>query len=166
MSNELEVVEDGSTKRVVEINGIKMEIDLRNATVIENYRVGDNVKILIKQYGDTYATYPGVIVAFDQFEELPTICVMYLVASYSEAELKMAYINSKSEGIEITKAHKNDFQYDHAKVQQLLQRAIVAKEVELKNAQHKLEYFENAFGTYFVDFLKTNETPTNEDIPF
>ncbi len=31
-------------KRIIEVAGVKMEIDLRTAKKIENFKVGDNVK--------------------------------------------------------------------------------------------------------------------------
>lgn len=32
-------------KKIIEVNGIKMEIDLREAKIINNYKVGDSVKL-------------------------------------------------------------------------------------------------------------------------
>lgn len=39
-------MDDG--KRIIEIDGVKIEVDLRTAKRIDTYRVGDNVKILNK----------------------------------------------------------------------------------------------------------------------
>ena len=33
-------------KRLVEINGIKMEVDMRSARRVDTFKVGDNVKVL------------------------------------------------------------------------------------------------------------------------
>lgn len=41
-------------KKIVEINGIKMEVDMRHAKTIDTYKIGDRVKVLVKQYSDTY----------------------------------------------------------------------------------------------------------------
>jgi hypothetical protein len=46
--------------RIVEVDGIKLEIDERTARTIESYKVGDPVKVLVKSYGDSYNIYPGV----------------------------------------------------------------------------------------------------------
>ena len=44
--------------RVIEINGIKVEVDLRTAKQINQYKVGDNVKLLIKSgYGNGNMTW-------------------------------------------------------------------------------------------------------------
>lgn len=82
-------------KTIIEINGIKMEVDLRQAKVIENYKIGDNVRLLVKEY-DGYKVFPAVIVSFDAFTKLPTIVVAYLEMGYQTADLKFAYINSES----------------------------------------------------------------------
>ena len=37
-------------KRIIEINGIKMEVDLRNAKRIDTFKVGDPVKVLDMTY--------------------------------------------------------------------------------------------------------------------
>lgn len=59
-------------KTIVEINGIKLEVDLRTAKRVEEYKVGDMVKVLKKEYGDSYKSYAGMIVGFDAFVALPT----------------------------------------------------------------------------------------------
>ena len=35
-------------KRIVEIGGVKIEVDLRTAKRVDSYRVGDPVKVLTK----------------------------------------------------------------------------------------------------------------------
>ena len=61
-------MENQEQKRIIEVNGVKMEIDLRNAKVVENYKVGDYVKVLIKEY-NSYKSYIGNIIGFDNFEK-------------------------------------------------------------------------------------------------
>jgi len=34
-------------KKIIEVNGVKLEVDLSSAKVIEEYRVGDVIKVLI-----------------------------------------------------------------------------------------------------------------------
>ena len=82
-------------RTVVEINGVKMEVDLRTARTIDTYKVGDRVKVLVKKYSDTYETHHGVIVAFDNFENLPTITVCYITTGYN-GDLSFSYINEKN----------------------------------------------------------------------
>lgn len=87
-------------KRIIEINGIKMEIDLRTATsrTVDTFCIGDKVKILLKEYGDSFRSYAGAIVGFDAFQQRPTIIVAYLAGGYSAAEIKFAYINADKQG--------------------------------------------------------------------
>ena len=48
-----------SEKRIIEINGVKLEVDLSQARVVENYRIGDNVKILQNEYGSSWTDKKG-----------------------------------------------------------------------------------------------------------
>ena len=142
--------------RVVEINGIKMEIDLRTATLIESYKVGDSVKILIKGYGDSFKSHPGVIVGFDDFKSLPTIVVMYIEADgYSEVGIKMAYVNQKTEDVEIVAAQEHDKHYNKAKSLEYLDRQITKVEGELASAKSKKAYFLDMIGTHFGSWQPT-----------
>src|SRR6478609_5135979 len=83
-------------KTIVEINGLKMEVDMRHATRIDTMVVGSKVKVLVKSDYSSPEVYSGVVVGFEAFKDLPTIIVCYLVVSYNEAKLQFAYINSDS----------------------------------------------------------------------
>ena len=80
--------------RIVEIGGIKVEVDLRNCKVIENYKVGDQVKVLKKKYSDSYETFPGVIIGFDDFQNLPSILIACLKADYSGQKLNFLLLTT------------------------------------------------------------------------
>ena len=44
-------------KRIIDINGMKMEVDLRTAKRIDTFKVGDNVKVLATEYNGTWGDY-------------------------------------------------------------------------------------------------------------
>ena len=142
-------------KRIVEINGIKMEIDLSQCKVIENYKVGDQVKVLKKDYSD-YKSYPGVIIGFDDFKNLPTIIVAYLVISYSEAKVEFCYFNAQSKDIELCMANALDKLIDKSRALDLLNKEIIKKETELQELHGKKVYFLQNFNMYFGE-LKASE---------
>ena len=85
-------------KATHEINGVKMQVDLRYATRIEELRVGDKVKVLTKGYSG-HTVHSGVIIGFEPFKELPTIVVCYVASSYSEVKLEFVHYNAKSENV-------------------------------------------------------------------
>ena len=62
-------------KRIVEIDGVKIEADFRTAKRIDTFAVGDNVKVLCKEYDGQYKVKPGIITDFANFKEKPTIVV-------------------------------------------------------------------------------------------
>ena len=125
-----------------------MEIDLRNAKVIENYKVGDYVKILLKEY-QSYKSYVGNIIGFDNFENHPTIVVAYLKNEYSQASIDFVYYNSETKDIELTGLNDWDIPLTKSNVLELFNREINKKEQELKELKNKEQVFEKLFGKFF-----------------
>ena len=138
-------------KRIIEINGVKLEVDLRNALNVESYKIGDNVKVLIEEYNNNFKSYPGVIIGFDNFKKLPTILIAYLVTDYSSAKIEFEYFNSKTEKVEICPASKNEIPFEKSKVLELLDSQIIKAEESVKDLKNKKEYFLNNFNAYFKE---------------
>ena len=139
---------EDTKKRIIEVNGIKMEIDLRQAKVIENYKVGDYVKLLIKDYS-SYKSYVGNIIGFDNFDKNPTIVIAYLKSEYSTATIEFAYFNSASEGMEITTLNDYDIPLKKSTVLEQFNKEILKKEQEINEMKNKANIFEQLFGKYF-----------------
>lgn len=137
------------TKRIVEINGIKVEVDLRTAKRVDQYKVGDPVKVLVKSYGDSYSSHVGVIVGFDEFEKLPTLTVAYVEQSYSEVKLIFKGINSKSEDVEIAPLQAYDATFDLSKAIETFDNEIFKKKKELEEIERKKAWFSENYSTYF-----------------
>ena len=71
-------------KRIVEINGIKVEVDLREAKVIESFKVGDPVRVFHPGASHRDADIrPGVIVGFCEFGKNPAIQILELRRDYN-----------------------------------------------------------------------------------
>lgn len=138
--------------RVVEINGVKVEIDLRQAKRVDAFKVGDPVKLLVKDYGSKYESLPGVIVSFDEYKNLPTIVVMYIKSGYSEASIKFAYINAETEDSEIVHAHEDELIYDRERIMRYLDNQIAEAENNTDKAKQKKAYFVAMLGKHFADF--------------
>lgn len=132
--------------RVIEINGIKMEVDLRNVKQISSYKVGDKVRVLIKGYSD-WKSYSGIIVGFDNFVNRPTIVVAYI--DYSD--LKFTYLNSESKEIEICPMIDDHITLEKTHVIELMDRNIFRKEEEVADLKEKKEYFLKYFNEYFKE---------------
>jgi hypothetical protein len=141
-------------KKIIEINGIKIEVDLRTAKRIENYKVGDGVKLLVKEYGDTFKSYPGVIVGFDEFQNRPTIVVAYVVSSYSSVEMKFAYINKDSKDHELATLQDYETKLSFAEIQKKFDKDIHDAEAALKKKIAEKEWFNSNYHTYFGKMFK------------
>jgi len=141
-----------SDKHVIEINGIKMEVDLRHAKRIDMMRVGDRVKVLVKQYGNEYKISAGTIIGFEPFKELPTIIVAYLDVTYNEAAVKFLYFNSASKDVDIVAAVDDDaLDVNKAGVLAQMDRAIQKKEDEVADLRLKREFFLANFRAYWPE---------------
>lgn len=90
-------------KRIVEINGVKIEVDMRYARRIDEFKVGDTVKVLDNR-NDKNEMRTGVITDFANFKELPTIMVaIYKAPTYWTDSPTIEFIpfNAETENVEI-----------------------------------------------------------------
>ena len=144
---------EGTTNRIVQVGGVKMEVVMRHAIKIEYYKIGTNVRILKKSssYGEDYKIYGGVIVGFDQFEKMPSILIAYLSASYGDAEIEFLTFNSKTKDVEICVADDNFIPFQKSTITEKLNNKITEAEQSLLEARAKKEYFEKYFDKYFQE---------------
>ena len=134
-------------KTIIEVNGIKLEIDLRHAKRIDQFRIGDNIKVLVKEY-DSYKSYPGVIIGFDEFKILPTIVICYLKTGY-DPKVEFAFFNSEAKGLEIAHMNDADKLVDEDAATKYLDREIDRKRAELLDMELKKAYFSAHYNRTF-----------------
>lgn len=139
-------------KRIVEINGAKVEVDMRTAKSVETFKVGDPVKVL-KKDSSTWKMSPGVIIDFVEFKSLPTIAVARIDSGYYGTKIEFEYINAESEGIEIAPAHKFDIEIDKADVIQRLNNEIEEETTKIKDLERKKTFFLAHFAKYFKEIV-------------
>ena len=156
-------------KKIIEVNGIKMEIDMRTVKVIDNFRIGDTIKVLVKGYSD-YQSHPGIIVGFDNFKKLPTIIIAYIDAKYSSADLKFVYYNSETKDTEICAANPSDMPIEKQGIIDRMDKEIHDFETKITEVQAKKNYFNHHFNKYFKDFLSERSSrsycPTADTKPW
>ena len=89
-------------KRVVEVNGVRLEVDLRYAKRIDEFKVGDTVKVLDTRH-EKNEFRTGVITDFADFKELPTIMVaVYKAGDYwNTPTIEFIPYNANTKDIEI-----------------------------------------------------------------
>lgn len=138
--------------RTIEINGVKIEVDLRTAKKIESYKVGDRVKVLYKKYSG-YRASPGVIVGIDAFKNLPTIVIAYIEdpLSYSgdAGQVTFAYLNAESNDVEICPMCEDDIVPTRDTMRVYFDRAIQKKAGEVEEMKMRKEYFLRQYGIAF-----------------
>lgn len=138
--------------RIIEINGVKLEVDLRLAKTVASYKVGDMVKVLIKRYGDTFESYPGMIVGFDNFVARPTLVVAYITVRYGETNpLQFAYINADSKDVELCPMVDNYITIEKTTVLEAMDRDILKREQEIADQKVKRAYFLKHFNRFFSE---------------
>ena len=134
-------------KRIVEINGIKLEVDLRSARRIDEFRVGDNVKVLDSRNGKSLVR-SGVITDFANFKELPTLIVArYCPPDYwSKPSVEFLYYNSQTEDVEIVGVSAEEVIVSRETVVQKFDDEIAKKRDELNDLIIKRDTFVKYFG--------------------
>ncbi|WHE87250.1 hypothetical protein [Lachnoanaerobaculum gingivalis] len=135
------------SKRIIEIDGVKVEIDLRTAKRVDSFKVGDNIKILDKEY-DTYKVKPGIIVDFAEFQELPTIVIaVFEEGSWSSTpNISFIYYNKNtSKKVEIVSCSEDEIKVSKEGVIERFEREIQKKKNEYEDLKNKLEYFKTHF---------------------
>lgn len=136
-------------KRVIEINGIKLEVDLSTAKRIDEFKVGDNVKVLRKSYSGGYEVLAGVIVEFVNFKELPTMIIAMFKQDYSGSRIEFVNFNSKTEDIEITPCCEHELKLEKCRVIDKMNSEIEKKKAEMEEMTAKRDWFEKHFAKYF-----------------
>lgn len=133
----------------IEINGIKVEVDLRTCKTISTYKVGDNIKVLKKSYNNEYSVYSGVIIDFVAFKERPAIVIAYFEQSYSGTDIKFETITQDSKDIEIAPCLPHELTINKNRVVDKFDIAIAAKEREADDLRQKKDYFIQNFSKFF-----------------
>lgn len=133
----------------IEVNGVKLEVDLRTARRVEELRVGSKVKVLTKEPYSTHKVYPGVVCGFEPFKTLPTIIVCYLVIDYNKAELRTVAYNAESKDVEIVASIDDVLLVDQSEVTHFFDREQAKLEQQIADLQAKRDYFVRMFGAYF-----------------
>lgn len=134
-------------KRIIDIDGVKIEVDLRTAKRVDCFRVGDNVKILDKEYNE-YKVKPGIIVDFAQFQELPTIVIaIFEDGGYlGSPNIKFIHYNEHSKDkLELVPSSDDEMKVSKDGVIEKFEREIQKKRNEYEELQYKLDFFKRNF---------------------
>lgn len=140
---------EDTMKDIVTIGSTKIEVDLAGARRVESYRVGDHVKILVKDYAENWESHPGVIVGFDAFEHRPTIVVCYLKSDYSAVGIRFAYIHKDTKDIELTPMLRQELSLNKADILSKLDIELQKKQVEIDELHARRDYFLANFQRHF-----------------
>jgi len=142
-------------KRIVEINGVKLEVDLREAKVIDTFKVGDPVRIYHpKNNYNSAEINVGVIVGFCEFSNNPAIEVMELKQSYGGMAFETVVIaEGIGNGIQIAPYSKYEGLISQADVVTKFDRLIEQKELELSDLKLKKKYFIDDFAKAFEQIV-------------
>lgn len=134
-------------KRIIEINGVKLEVDMRSARRIDEFKVGDSVKVLDRR-NDKNEMRSGVITDFANFKDLPTIMVaVYKAGSYwDKPSVEFIPFNANTEGIEIVGVSAEETIVSRDTVVQKFDDEIAKKRDELNDLIIKRDTFVKYFG--------------------
>lgn len=136
-----------SDKKIIEVNGVKLEVDMRYAKRIDEFKVGDTVKVLDNR-NDRNELKSGVITDFANFKELPTIMVaVYKSGDYwSAPTIEFIPYNAETEGIEIVGVSAEEVIVSRETIVQKFNDNIERKRDELNDLIIKRDTFVKYFG--------------------
>jgi hypothetical protein len=138
-----------NNKRIIEINGIKLEVDMSTARRIDEFKVGDNVKVLRKNYSG-YDVEAGVITEFVNFKELPTMIIAVFKQDYSGTSLSFINFNSETKDIEITPCCEHELKLEKCRVIDRFNMEIDSLKSKVEEMENKRDYFVKHFQKYFT----------------
>lgn len=136
----------GEEKRVVEINGVKVEVDMRYAKRIDEFKVGDTVKVLDNR-NDRNEMHTGVITDFADFKELPTIMVAVYKAGdfWSKPTIEFIPYNAETKNLEIVGVSAEEIIVSKETIVQKFDGEIERKRDELNDLIIKRDTFKKYF---------------------
>jgi hypothetical protein len=136
--------------REIEINGIKVEVDLRTVRQITTYKIGDNVKLLMKSGGD-YSVYPGVIVDFVNFKDFPALVVAYFKRDYFGTDIRFVTITKDTEDIDLAPCLPHELSLNKERVVDKFNVEIADAQRKVDELTQKRDYFIDNFAKFFDD---------------
>ena len=134
--------------RTIDINGIKFEVDMRSAKRVDEFKIGDNIKVLRKDY-NSHKIDNGVIVDFVNFKELPTIQVAVFETSLFGSNINFLNINEETEDIEIMPTNPHEMITEKNKVIDSMENEIEGHLGKVKELEAKKKWFLEYYGKYF-----------------
>lgn len=138
-----------SDTKIIEINGVKFEVDARTATMreISTVRVGSKVKIL-----QDNEVYHGVVIGFDPFQKSPVVIICYMNAKtsyWSSPELKFLYYKHDSKEQVVVSPDDDGPSLEKEAVIVGFDREINKKKREIEELEDKKSYFLRNFASYW-----------------
>lgn len=132
--------------RTIEVNGVTLEVDMRYAKRIDQFKIGDTVKVLDNR-NDRNEVKTGVITDFANFKELPTIMVaVYKAADYwSKPTIEFVPYNADTKDIEIVGVSAEEVIVSRETVVQKFDDEIARKRDELNDLIVKRDTFVKYF---------------------
>jgi hypothetical protein len=144
-------------KRIVEIDGVKLEVDLRSAKVIDHYKIGDPVRVLHaeNQYSRN-SIKAGVIVGFCEFEKNPAIEILELDENYNGLGFNLVtLVSGQEKSLQIAPYDRYSGLVSQADIVTRFNRKIQEKELELADLKLKKDYFISDFAKAFSEIVPT-----------
>ena len=140
-----------SDSKIIEINGVKFEVDARTATLrqLSTISIGAKVKVL----KDDRVLY-GAVIGFEPFADNPVVIICYIDGQYysSAPDFKFLYYSSKSKEQVIVSSEEDDAGIERDEVVNKIDKEISKREAEIKDLEDKKRYFLTKFKTYWNQF--------------
>lgn len=134
--------------RIVEFGVMKVECNTGTAKQVETLKVGDPVKLLIKNGDYPYIEY-GFVMGFANFKSLSIITVVYVDEF---GRIQFAHVTEKSKFFEIAPCSENEIDPDEFDTEKEIDNKIQHLETEIRELKVKKRAFKKIFEKIFKDY--------------
>jgi len=138
----------------LQINGKTFKIN-QSVEIAEEYKLGDTVRILVKDYSE-FVAYSGIIVAIDDFAKSPSVTVCYFTNGYNP-EVKFKTISGNEKDSEISKGGDFDDSLSFDTVISIFENKVLTKKGELESLVKQFENVRRALVRIQGDTIKHKE---------
>lgn len=131
-------------EEIITIRNTQVALLKDQTSISKPLRVGSTVKILIRQYDNRYISCPAIVIGIANFNNLPSIELMYI--DTGSAEVKFLTYNNNTDTIEIAPFSAFETQLTRPQIREILVNRVNKSLEELRTARSRLTIFDELFG--------------------
>lgn len=99
--------------KIIEINGVKMEIMPQEIKTIQHFKVGERVKLFKKEYS-SWKVMPAIITGITVTDDVSILEILGLIMTYSDVKVERIILTSADTAREVFIAKIDDYEFNYS----------------------------------------------------